>query len=321
MATNRIEERMHRMLSRQATPAWGVNYQPAIRATPREAPRISRPSIIHSAKLGGRGVHLLSQPEFHAGLLALHHPALFDLHEQRVLSTCPAAHPLCGHPAAAGLALSHLEGTVRVADRLQRLTLHPRLFIRRKDSAGEWVPIPFCGDLLLFLIDESGPYCVNWTVKKTQEQFHTRRPRLWGRQKVPGLDPQAEFRHEVERAYYADAGIKTIQITERQIDVQLRHNLREIFPWHLRGISPDIAYGRAVEMLRSFVGTEVTAFEAIRAVALGLRVNDAEMKAVLYRAVWQRDIEVDLYQPFLIDRPLRVARSNPLIEHSNWFAR
>lgn len=70
--------RVRRILQRQSKPAWGKAYVPSIRATPAEAPRCSRPTILRPAKLGLRDMHLLSNPEAAAAILALYHPSVWD---------------------------------------------------------------------------------------------------------------------------------------------------------------------------------------------------------------------------------------------------
>ncbi|KOP61401.1 hypothetical protein OX90_00905 [Pseudomonas coronafaciens pv. porri] len=52
---------------------------------------------MNSRKLG-RTIHLMSIPERVFAQLALFNPAVFDLHEQKMLHIDPAVHPLFGHP-------------------------------------------------------------------------------------------------------------------------------------------------------------------------------------------------------------------------------
>lgn len=307
---------------RQPESRWGRDYQPAIRATPQEAPRISRPTIL-KPELLGRDMHLLSTPEADAALLALHNPRVFDIHEQKVLSTIPTTHPLFGHPSAGGLQLSPLEGTVRVAHRLGILSNHPKVFLpESRGPDGSWIPFPFVGDLLLYLRDDEGPYCVNWTIKLTEEDFCRRGPRPLGRARTRSPDPQAELRHKLEEQYYADAGIRTIRVTGKLLDFHLIANLRDIFGWHGRDIDVDTLVQSIVcDWYRNRIDGCITGYDLTQQAAKHFKITQYAAKTILYRSVWKRDILVDLFKPFLIDRPVQPIARDPLVTYSTWFER
>ncbi len=119
MAVNKINEARLRLIQkRQLRDAWGKDYQAAIWATPAEAPSISTPTILHPAKLGGRPMHTLSRPETWTALLALYHPGVWDIHEQRILYPGPRPHFLDGHRLTVGQAFRHLRGTLTVAEEM-----------------------------------------------------------------------------------------------------------------------------------------------------------------------------------------------------------
>jgi hypothetical protein len=315
------EERLLRMTQRQAVPAWGKEYQPAIRATPQEAPRISRPSQLQSA-LVGRKVHLLSQPETAAALLALHHPDLLDLHEQRLLSTVPAAHPLRGSPYDEGQPLTELKGTVDVAARLERLSKHPKLFVTMQDGERTWVPFPYVGDLLLFLRDGNGPYCIAWNVKLTSGDYLRPGPRSLGRVVRQRIDTKGPGRHEVEETYYSDAGIRTVRVAGAAIDAHLLANLREIFCWHGRQVQVEKEVEQtAADFYRARIGTEEPAFDSVREVARLTGMTTYSAKVLLYRGIWSRTLHVDLFKPVLMDRPLRSQGVDCFTRYREWFTR
>ena len=149
--------RLERILSRQGGDSnWGADYQPAS-SLGIEQPSISRPVGLAAAKLEGREVIGQSRVERSPLLIALHHPRCFEVHEQKMLSPVPCAHPLSGHPKATALNLPTLRGTIEVADALGCLNRHPKVW---NPSANRWAPVPFVGDILLFLEDSAGPYCV-----------------------------------------------------------------------------------------------------------------------------------------------------------------
>lgn len=317
--SNRPEDRLKRFSERQGTPAWGKDYQPAIRATPKEAPRISRPSILRSEKLG-RDVHLLSQPETKAAYLALHHPNLFDLHEQRLLSTIPASHPLQGSPAALGLRLQAIRGTVDVAERLGMLNKHPKAYLRFEEGEQEWVPLPYVGDLLLYLSDSSGPYCVNWTIKLTQDDFLRRGPRLAGRPRR--ATPTNDLRHRLEEEYYKDAGIRTVRLSADQLDGTLIANLRFLFGWHNR---PEAAQPHQREALidavRCSLDQKTPAFKIVVGAAAAASLDAHDALVSVYRAIWARDLKVDLFSPLIMSSPMKPERETPFERYTNLFRR
>jgi len=308
-----------RYIERQPEARWGSEYQPAIQATPQEAPRVSRPTILYSALLG-REVHLLSTPEFQAALLALHNPNLIDLHEQKLLSCVPDTHPLFKHPLAAGLALPAVQGTLKVAQRLGTLTKHPKFFTA--DQGGAWVPLPYVGDLLLFLQDEDGPYAINWTIKLTPEDFYRRGPQEFGKVRRREPDPGADWRHQLEEEYYADAGIRTVRVTGSQLNPTLIANLRDLFGWHRRAIDVDTEKKLQIfSALKERIGSESAAIEVVRNIARRVSVEEYQVKTLLYQFIWNRQLRVDLYRPLLMNRPLCKEVMDPMFLHDDWFRR
>lgn len=166
-------DRLKTIIKRQSVSRFGAEYIPSILATPQEAPSISRASILNSLKLG-REVHVLSGPERDAGILALHHPNLIEIHEQKMLSTTPRQHPLVGLPGVFGIDLPPIRGVIDVAERLGCLHLLPRVKIENTDDSGDpkIVVFPYVGDLLLFMRNVDGThYCVNWSIKDTVAAF------------------------------------------------------------------------------------------------------------------------------------------------------
>lgn len=107
-------ERFDLIMSRQGRFEWGEKYMPSTMAVPREAPKGSRISRLHSRKLN-RTLHVLSGSERLFAQLALYHPNLFELHEQKMLWPVKAGHPLRGHPLTKGTFPPPLGGTVEIA--------------------------------------------------------------------------------------------------------------------------------------------------------------------------------------------------------------
>ena len=319
----RTAARLAVMWRRQAGQKFGPEYEPAQRATVAEAPSISRAYILCSTKLG-REVHLLSTPELEAGLLALYHPRLFDLQEQRLLSTGPALHPLEGHPTATGLQLAPLPGTLRVLDELGHLNRHPTVrYQPTKDArSAQSIPWPYIGDLLLFLLDEIGPYCVNWTVKKDPAEFR-RRGSYRGKPVLPDSeDPGVILRHRVEALQYGAAGIRTVEITPEMFARQVIDNLRFLFLYHGRQIAADwYVRQRIVSTFASTIGTRQSIFHTSQVLMSETGLALDMIYTVVYQAIWRRDLEVDLFTAILPDLPLQAPTLDVCEHYASLFAR
>ena len=319
----RTAQRLATLLRRQAAQKFGAEYVPAQRATVTEAPSISRAYILSSAKLG-REVHLLSTPEMQAGLLALYHPKLFELQEQRLLSTGPAIHPLEGHPKAVGMRLAPLPGTLRVMEDLGHLNRHPTVrYQPTKDPrSAQSIPWPYIGDLLLFLEDESGPYCVNWTVKNDAAAFR-RRGSYRGKPVLPGSeDPGVILRHQVEALHYGAAGIRTVEITPKMFARHVIDNLRFLFLYHGWPIAADWhVRQRIVSTFTSTIGTRQSIFQTSQALMSETGLALDVIYTVLYQAIWRRDVEVDLFTAILPDLPLQAPTLDVCEHYASLFAR
>lgn len=315
--------RLKEVLRRQDPPKWGRDYDPAIRATREEAPARSRFLQIWYEPLG-RYVHALSSIEGKALLLAFFHKALFEMQEQRVLFTEPRPHPLLGHPLAVGLELPPLRGTIDVCERLDMIERHLWIQVDLPDGTGRVpIPVPFIGDFLLFLVDQEGPYCVNWTIKSTSEEFDRRL--LDSR---PARSPQAEIsavrgRHAIEERYYADAGIRTVRIVERDLPELLIQNLRSLLLVQHRAAHVDTGiYAEICERLQASVQTGQRPLDVLLSVMHRHDIQLDVAKACFARALWQRDVRAELMdEAIFIDRPLKPQRWDPMQVFSAWFAR
>lgn len=317
-------ERLRRILQRQDRPKFGPEYQPAIRATPKEAPSVSRPSVGYSPLLC-RDMHFLSLQERFAAMLAIHHPRLDELHEQKMISVDPRPHPMFGHARAAGLELAPVRGSVDVAERLGCLAIHPTVWIEIPESSGQriCVPFPYIGDLLLFMWDELGPYCINWTIKMRQEDFTCSQSSVVRKRKPEADEYKAWARHEIERVYYADCGIQTVRIaSETDIDKNVSANLTHLFCWnaHPLEIHPD----QRAEMLRLYeraLAQGIPPLDIFGQIMMRYHCSDSDAKAVLYQAIWARRLRVDLFRPILPNRPLRPEQCDVLEFYGKWFRR
>lgn len=313
--------RLETILHRQDPPAWGPGYTPSMLATREEAPSASRPSAIASRKLG-RALHAMSSPERDLLIYALFHPKVFDIHEQRMLSCTPRQHPLQDHPEFGSSGRPFMRGTVEVAESLGVLDLHPTVtwrFPEHPTRSPMKVPFPFIGDLLIFFHGSAGPAAVNWTVKARAEDFD--RPVFGSRKHKASKKSAAEekLRHEIESIYYADAEISTIRLTANDWEESLKANLRQLFLWHDRPVSiKDEKRRHIVSQMISAVGTDATPLDIAILVGARTELSIDEVKAIMYQAIWKRELRVNLFEAFMMDKPMLPEIEDPIVKYSQW---
>jgi|SRR5690349_15014354 len=274
MANSPINEaRLRRIRDRQWEDRWGVDYTASIWATSKEAPGWTSASVLNPLKLGCRNFHTLGRREEYVAYLALHHPLLWDLHEQRALFPEPRAHFLFGHPRAAGMNLSPITGTIAVASRMGFLSKHPKIYVKPGGAAHlpYMVPFPYISDLLLYLEDEAGVYAINWSVTDKRNDYFPRGRRRAGN---PGeLDEDERDSKLIEKAYYEDAGIRTQKVAGQAVDFDLRCNLRELFLHQNKTVGlPREQIIEITAKFRAAVGSGVVGYEVTRDVAVEFKI-------------------------------------------------
>ncbi|MCH5550779.1 hypothetical protein L6227_15985 [Pseudomonas syringae pv. syringae] len=297
------QQRFALIMSRQGRFEWGEKYIPSTLALPREGPKGSRISRLNSRKLG-RELHALSTPEKVFTQLALYHPYLIDLHEQKMLWPVTYGHPLRGHPMAKGFFLAPVKGTVEIAKELG--FKHYEIGVDLADGRRVKMPFPYQGDLLLYLLGgESIPYVVNWTVKDRKEAFGERR---LSSAKTPVQQSKdrahAQLRTELEKVYYASAGIRTVQVSLDAVEPTVAANLDLLFMTHQLPLTLDPS------LLSDFSGAVSEAVEqgdpvAYVAIRYAKRWGSRDQFiAKIYQDIWERKLPVNFFRPILIDRPL-----------------
>lgn len=310
---------------RQSPMKWMAEYKPAMLATRDEAPSISRPSTLYWAKLG-RDLHFLSLAERHVALLALYHPRVMEIHEQHMLQPFEAPHPLANSPYASGAALAPLRGTVEVAEELGILSKHPVVLLPDENHPDDLnrEAFPYLGDLLLFLKDDQGAYCVNWSVKASREDFYAR-PNLRAKKNAtstisscPVLSP----RHRLEQTYFADAGIPTHFISAEELNDDVLYNLNSLCAKAQRPSTlPFNVEEQLILKLQNIVGTQTTVLSMLPQLTEQFACDRTDCLTTFYRAVWNRRIRLDLYKPILVNKPLKAERVDILVEHAHLFGR
>lgn len=320
----RTEERLRQIKARQWTQRWGANYVAATFADAREAPGISTGNILRPVKFGEREFHTLSEAEEYFGLLALHNPDCWDLHEQFVMFPKAREHPLFGHPMAVGTHFKPFAGTLEVLDRLGRMSDHPRVRLKLGSDPQKWPmsPFPFTGDLRLFMRDAAGVYCVNWPVKDKYADFRQRGPKAKPRPLDDLDDPSSVARQEVEVIYHADADIRTQQVAKDMIDADLRLNLRNLFLDDSRQFPLTFEQRiEAISMVAEYIGKDAPMYAVARRVAKQFGLSDEDAAALIHQGIWRRELRVDLFRPVLTTKPLRPEVVDVLARYASWFAR
>lgn len=297
--------RLATIYTRQANPTWDNQYVPSILAIRGEAPSISNIYAVKSPKFG-RLVHLLSTQEFSAYLVAAYHPGLIGLQEQRMLSPEPRCHPLCNMPGEVPTNYPAFKGIIDVADRLGYLSCLPKIWAPATTPLGEptLVVFPYTGDLLLAMrTGEGQAQCINWSIKADEAGF--KRPIAKVGTSLPQSPEGILARYEIERTYYADAGIQTHLVVGTSFDTGVVNNLRVLYAYECTPLA--MAEDERLELesrFQSCLESEQPISNLLpRLLGSGRRgLND--MLACFYQAIWQRRLRVDLFRPVLIDRPL-----------------
>lgn len=315
--------RLKTILLRQMVAAWDTSYEASILATVAEAPSISRASILTPSKLGGREVHVLSPAERSLGILGFYHPDTVGLQEQRMLDPAPSRHPLWGFPGMTNVDLPSLKGLVDVAERLGYSDLLPSIEIPDQDYPGQTVStvFPFIGDQLwAFRGGARGVYALDWNIKDTYKAFKCPPPRPSGKPRREHELRAALARHEMQTIYYADAGIRSIQIAGEGLDFHVAANLRQLFLHHRRQVDvPPNLKEEILDRFRAALATGVPPLEVIMIYSESDRCTIHQCRDLFYQFIWKRELRLDLFQPILIDRPMHPEERDAIDVYADWF--
>lgn len=312
---------MDRILKRQLSPGWGKNYIPGQLATRTEGPTSCRLTVSYAPKLG-REVHLFGRGEPAFAYFALYLPNLFELHEQRMLSLDPRPHPLSGHAKAAGLILKPLKGTLDAADRLGLHQIHQLVRVPSEEdpTVKVWAAAPFLGDLLLFLEDQIGPYCVNLNVKQRTGDHELA---FGGSQPTnpAAANERAANRTSLEIVYYDDADIPTYLIALDQLDERVVNNLSQLFGWHVRSLQ--ISDSARMDIECALIAGLETMTPPLQTIAtfVAKGIDEYICRGVLFQAIWRRRLRVDLFKAIVINKPLRPEILDVAEVYAHWLKR
>jgi hypothetical protein len=218
-----------------------------------------------------------------------------------------------------------MRGTVEIAESLGVLPLHPTIRVPAQNGPRhvDTVPFPWIGDFLLFLEDAQGPYCVNITVKGHAGEFEESDA---GAMKDSAQRRQAKekafARHAVEEVLYADAGIRTMRLTQADFDPTLIANLTHLCLWHHRKTTFSAAQQQTIlDNFRAALGQGIPPLDVIGLLAARFHWTVYALKTALFQAIWRRDLRVDLFSPIFLDRPLLPETRDVLAVYGAWFRR
>jgi hypothetical protein len=269
-------------------------------------------------------MHLLSPAERTFAILALYHPQVAEIHEQKMLHPLPQPHPATGFRGRYGLELRSMRGLVAVAKELGYLDLLATVSVASHDGLRKTrkVVFPFLGDFLLFLVDEQDAlHCINWSIKNSEEgfkrQLQLERLNAASRSRQ---DEEVVIRQLLEEIYYQDANIKSHFLSPEKVDRHVVNNLVRLHPRKrpASGLSPKLQH-QLIDLLRRSIGSRVTPIELILDFSVRWNVKKLDCQDAFYQAVWERVLRVDLFSEVLIDVPLRAEERDVLDVYSKWF--
>lgn len=310
--------------ARQDPPGWGADYIPGQLANKEEAPDESRPATVYSKELG-RAVHCMSVPEKNAFLLGTYVGLFRELHEGRMLAPEPAPGPLSGYPWGEGAAVVGHIGTIQIAEKLGVMKWHPTVSVPESSGSKKRkiIAFPLLGDLLWYLHDEQGPYCVNWTIKQSPEDFH--RPHGARRNSTIESAEQEEAqqaRLAIEIELYREVDVPTIAVANTDIPAHVSLNLRQFYVWQDRTANfEEEQQTEIVGTLQARIPRGVPVFETLRSLMARHGGAFYDYQVVLYQAIWRRHLPIDLWIPFNIDQPIHPEQRNVVKHFAQWFKR
>lgn len=274
---------------------------------------MSRPTVVQVHSLR-RPVHCMSQPEVRALLLALHHPDLVDIHEQKMLHPWPANHPLLGFPGYTDGTLQPVRGTLDVAERLNCRRQHPRLMVEDPQT-GERAPVlfPYQGDFLLFIRAGDKIRLINWPVKKRPEDFH--KPEAASSKAWTAARQKLQRRLMLESIYYQDIDVPTVPVAADAIDNAVFNNLKTAFSYAQRNTTLSATQQSAIlSVYQSAVADRLRPNEVLADLNLDGLCTIEDGRTVFYASIWRRQLRLDLFSNVIFDAPLRPERQD-VFEH------
>jgi hypothetical protein len=209
-------------------------------------------------------------------------------------------------------------GTVHIAERLGKFKRHPRVWNSELEL---FEPVPLLGDLMLFLVDTLGPYCVEWDTKRNEGDHGKPMRRAKNGWSSTRELAKASFKDELRVACLEELAIPIVRIHHDTFDATLRRNLGRMFCKHASP-SPLSAELQA-EIIEEFRAVLPAAQPPIKVVAKFTKrgVSSANVTEVLDQAIWDRRLDVDLFRLVDPSQPLYPQQRDPYEVYSHLFQR
>lgn len=229
---------------------------------------------------------------------------------------------MSGLPSARGMTLPPSQGTVQIAERLGWLHFHPTIRVKGADGASTLVPFPYIGDLLLFLEDDIGPYCVNWNIKDKHASF--RKPHRFGRSLASQTAAMERTiaRQEIEATLYRQMGIRTQEVAGEELSIALQANMKRLVTSLKRTTElATAAREEIIGLLQIGLERQIPPREVFLQLASRYRLSLEDFHTELDHAIWHRKLRVDLFKAFPLDHPLVAERTDLLEKLKSWYRR
>jgi len=160
----------------------------------------------------------------------------------------------------------------------------------------------------------------NWSVKSDYQDF--KRPPFRKPKQPADNNENSKLleRHEIEREYYRDAGIRTLFISDDQIDKHVVANLRQIFLHHRRPVNlSDEQKNEILNRFKIAFDTGIPPSDVITSFVDRKNIPEHECRDLFYQAIWTRKLRVDLFKPVLINLPMNPETKDVLDVYQDWF--
>jgi hypothetical protein len=264
-------------------------------------------------------MHLMSLPEQAIALLVLYSRAAFEMQEQRMLPMLPHAHPMYEVLVAKGHDVPVTSGTLRISDELGCLDQHALAY----DQEGCGHPYPYLGDLLVFCMDDSGPFCVDISIKKTRKDFVQKHGAVFqvGKRFEAGKVKEIN-RHMIQQVMNDELGIRMVYAAADELDKKLVYNLTHLYKWHARPTQiTEEDREHLVAIFRQCLNDRVAPQQIFAGILEEVDCSQHDFNAVFFQAIWNREITPDLFDCIQINRPMRPEKVSPIDVYAEWFTR
>jgi hypothetical protein len=277
---------------------YGKEYISALQTTRGEAPSQGR---LHRMLAPGleREMHFLSAAEARVAAWLIYQPSFIEGLENRPCMPISGIAVLDGYPLLHGQYLPKSSGTAVLAQALgikHPMAVDDRPCEEKKRDGPISDLFPLTSDFLALLIDGSTVRAVNLFIKKYRCNLN--------------LDRRHEELFRLERAYYAEANIPTVKISEEDLDTVVTNNLVRALKLGIlpKNLLPDQVAEALLYMQDRIFKSAPISWCGFLYETLGLTYQ--ESFRVFHYGVLRRYLKVDLHEAIAMDRVHRPERRN-----------